>query len=138
MYSLPVRIYYEDTDAGGIVYHASYVRFLERGRTEYLRAIGLDQSQLMTAEAGRPLLFVVRRMTVDYLRPAKLDDVVTVTTAVKTIGGASMELIQSVLRGDERRVGALVTVVAIGADGRPRRIGAEVRGRFLGTIQGMG
>ncbi|MDR3495246.1 MAG: tol-pal system-associated acyl-CoA thioesterase [Ancalomicrobiaceae bacterium] len=126
-HTLAVRVYYEDTDAGGIVYHGSHVRFLERGRTEYLRALGIDQSTMLATAPEDRLLFVVRRLELDYLKPARLDDLLTVVTRPKDIGAARLHIEQSILRGEEVLSIALVTVVAIGADGRPRRIGPELR-----------
>jgi len=127
---LAVRVYWEDTDAGGIVYHASHIRFLERGRTEYLRALGLDQSALMAADNGKALLFVVRRMELDYLRPARLDDMLTVTTRLADLGAAKLVLEQALLRGDETILTGVVTVAAVGGDGRAMRIPPLVRARF--------
>ena len=85
---LPMRVYYEDTDWSGVVYHASYLRFLERGRTEFLRAAGVDQS-ILHAE-GEGLTFAVRRMTIDYLRAARMDDVLLVETHTGEVRGASL------------------------------------------------
>lgn len=96
-FSMPIRVYYEDTDAGGIMYHASYLRFAERARTEWLRALGVNQDALKTAEG---LGFVVTRITVDYLRPARLDDLLDVTTSVTDLGRATLKLRQEVRRGD--------------------------------------
>jgi acyl-CoA thioester hydrolase len=124
---LPARVYWEDTDAGGIVYHASYIRFMERGRTEFLRALGLDQSALAQLPAESRVLFVVRHIAIDYLRPAKLDDLLDVVTHALHTGGARLELKQIVRRGAETIAEARVTVVSIGGDGRPRRIPDHVR-----------
>ena len=129
-HTLSVRVYYEDTDAGGIAYHASHVRFLERGRTEYLRSIGLDQSVLMSADHGKALLFVVRRMELDYLKPAKLDEILTVTTLLREIGGAKLVLEQAILRGSETLLTAVVTAASIGSNGKPMRIPPAVRQLF--------
>jgi acyl-CoA thioester hydrolase len=96
---LLVRVYYEDTDFSGFVYHASYLRFLERGRTELLRALEVNQSNLHEQMNG--LVFVVRRMVIDFIRPAKMDDVLTVLTCSKDIRGASMMLSQEVRRGED-------------------------------------
>jgi len=126
--TITVRVYWEDTDAGGIVYHASHVRFFERGRTEYLRALGINQSDMAAAE--RALLFAVRRMEIDYLKASKLDDLLEVTTSTREIGGARMVLDQVLKRGDETIATAVVTVVAIGRDGRPHRIPADLRALF--------
>jgi acyl-CoA thioester hydrolase len=121
---LPVRVYYEDTDFSGVVYHASYLRFLERGRTELLRAIGLDQSALHGAEEA--LSFAVRRMTIDYVKPARMDDVLIIETRIDEIRGASLTMVQRVLRGDAVLVAADVRVAAI-SRGRPARIPDSLR-----------
>lgn len=132
-HSFDIRVYYEDTDAGGIVYHGSHVRFLERGRTEFLRSIGLDQSVLMSADRGKPLLFVVRRMELDYMKPARLDDLLTVTTELKELGGARLVLEQRLMRDIDMILTGRVTVAAISSDGRPMRILSDIRKRFLGA-----
>jgi acyl-CoA thioester hydrolase len=121
---LPVRVYYEDTDFSGVVYHASYLRFLERGRTELLRATGVDQSTLHGSDEG--LSFAVRRMTIDYLKPARMDDVLTIETRAEEVRGASLVIAQRVLRGAEVLVTADVRVAAI-ARGRPARIPDDLR-----------
>ncbi len=119
---IEVRVYWEDTDAGGIVYHAGHVRFFERGRTEFLRAKGVEQSAM--ADRSRPgaLFFTVRRMEVEYLRPAVLDDLLVVETRIAATTGTRVVFDQRLLRGGEVVATGLVTVVAIDAGGRPRRI----------------
>ncbi len=92
---LPVRIYYEDTDAGGVVYYANYLKYLERGRTEFLRTLGFEQRQL-AAETG--LAFAVRSFSAEYLKPAVLDDELVVVTAVEELGRAQVTFAQSILR----------------------------------------
>jgi acyl-CoA thioester hydrolase len=124
---LPIRVYYEDTDFSGVVYHASYLRFMERGRTEQIRALGVDQRELFDGEV--PLAFVVRRMLIDWLKPARLDDELVIETTPTISRGASLELKQRVLRGDEVLVTADVTVACIG-DGRARRIPEKLRARL--------
>jgi acyl-CoA thioester hydrolase len=121
---LPVRVYYEDTDFSGVVYHASYLRFLERGRTELLRATGVDQSMLHAGEQS--LIFAVRKMTIDYLRPARMDDVLQIETCTSEIRGASLFVTQRILRETETIVTADVQVAAI-AGGRPVRIPEPLR-----------
>ena len=123
-HALQVRVYYEDTDFSGLVYHASYLRFLERGRTELLRSAGIDQ---MALHREQGLAFAVRRMTIDWLRPARMDDVVTVETRSAEVRGASIVLMQRILRGAEVLVTAEVRVAAIGAGGRPARIPEGLR-----------
>jgi acyl-CoA thioester hydrolase len=128
-HSLPVRVYWEDTDASGLVYHTSYVRFMERGRTELLRAHGLDQRPLLEGAVGKPLFFVVRAMELDFRKPAVMDDLLSVETRLTDIGGASITLDQRVRRGEETLVTAVVKVVCV-EEGRARRLPAEVRHKF--------
>jgi acyl-CoA thioester hydrolase len=113
---LQVRVYYEDTDAGGVVYHANYLKFCERGRTDFLRDLGVLQS------AMRGMNFVVRRMACDFLKPARLDDLLTVETRFLEWAGARLELEQKVLRDSEILFRADVTVALIDASGRPMRL----------------
>lgn len=128
---LPVRVYFEDTDAGGVVYHASYVRFCERGRTDFLRLLGTDARRLIDGSDNRePAAFVVRRMTFDFFRPARMDDLLEVVTRVKEIGGASVTLIQTVMRAGNRIAEAEVTVVLISVSGKPLRLSDAVRDAF--------
>jgi len=119
-----VRVYFEDTDAGGIAYHATYLRWMERGRTELLRARGYDQSDRL--HGPEAVAFVVRRMTIDYLLPARLDDVLTVATRPTELRAATVALSQEVRRGDDLLVSATVLVAAI-RDGRAVRIPDEFR-----------
>src|SRR6478752_668922 len=112
---LAVRVYYEDTDFTGIVYHASYLRYMERGRTNYLRLIGADHRALFEAtEKEAPgFSFVVRTMTIDWLKPARMDDVLSIVTAPEEVKGASITLLQQVMRGDEILVEASVRVAFV-------------------------
>ncbi|MXQ12710.1 tol-pal system-associated acyl-CoA thioesterase [Microvirga makkahensis] len=121
---LPVRVYYEDTDFSARVYHASYLRFLERGRTELLRAVEVAQSDLHAQMGG--LAFVVRRMNIDFLGAALMDDVLTVVTRSKEMRGASMILAQEVRRGEEVLVAADVMVACV-REGRAVRIPDKLR-----------
>jgi acyl-CoA thioester hydrolase len=126
-HQLPIRVYYEDTDFSGAVYHAAYLRFMERGRTEMLRAAGVDQGALFTADGG--FGFAVRRIVIDFMQPARMDDELTVETRVGQVGGASLELEQRVLRGDEALVTAAVRVACV-ARGRAARLPATLRLRL--------
>ncbi|NIX77908.1 tol-pal system-associated acyl-CoA thioesterase [Microvirga terricola] len=121
---LPLRVYYEDTDFSARVYHASYLRFMERGRTELLRAVEVAQSDLHADMGG--LAFVVRKMAIDFRGAALMDDVLTVVTFPKEMRGASMTLAQEVRRGDEVLVSAEVMVAAV-KGGRAVRIPDELR-----------
>lgn len=127
IHRLPVRVYYEDTDFSGVVYHASYLRFMERGRTELIRDLGIAQKELFDGEAA--LGFAVRRMMIDFLRPALMDDLLTIETESLAARGATMDLVQRVLRGDEVLVTANVLVACVGG-GRARRIPDGLRQRL--------
>jgi acyl-CoA thioester hydrolase len=120
---LSVRVYYEDTDFSGAVYHASYLRFFERGRTEMLRRAGIDQGAALAAGGGS---FVVRRMALDFMRPARMDDLLTIETRIEEIGGASIRLDQRIFRETVLLVGAEVLIACVTA-GRPRRLPPGLR-----------
>jgi acyl-CoA thioester hydrolase len=125
---LAVRVYYEDTDFTGIVYHANYLRYMERGRTNYLRLLGADHRALFeeTAKEASGFAFVVRSMNIDFLKPARMDDVLEVFTEPQEVRGASITLHQRVMRGDELLVEASVRVAFI-SDGRARPIPKPLR-----------
>src|SRR5579871_6115013 len=115
---LPVRVYYEDTDFSGRVYHASYLRFLERGRTEWLRAHGLTHRELATSSG---IVLVVRSMQIDFIAAARIDDLLAVETGVSAVRGASMEFRQRIALEDRTLVTAAVLAAAV-RDGRPARL----------------
>lgn len=128
---LPVRVYFEDTDFSGLVYHASYVRWCERGRSDFLRLLGTDARRMIDgSDASEPAAFAVRRMSLDFRRPARIDEILEVETRVKAIGGASVTLLQAIARGGVRLVEAEVTVVLVGMSGKPLRIPAAARAAF--------
>lgn len=123
-HSIQFRVYYEDTDSGGVVYYANYLKFAERARTELLRAIGLNQSALAKEQ---DLLFVVRNVNMELFSPAKLDDLLEITTYVKDISGAAMQMIQEV-QCNKKNIAAIdVTVVCINSNFRPKRIPNEIK-----------
>ena len=124
-----VRIYYEDTDFSGVVYHANYLRFFERGRTEYLRELGLSQADLRS-EGGQTLAFAVCQMTIDFHKPARMDDEITVETTCSDIRGASLVLDQRILRREDVLVTAAVKVALVG-EGRARRLPASLKAALL-------
>jgi acyl-CoA thioester hydrolase len=126
-HAISVRVYYEDTDFSGVVYHASYLRFMERGRTELIRALGIAQRELFDGEAA--LGFAVRRMLIDFVRPAVMDDLLTIETKPTLARGATMELEQRILRGEEVLVTAQVKVACVGG-GKARRIPDQLRLRL--------
>jgi acyl-CoA thioester hydrolase len=120
---LTLRVYHEDTDFSGSVYHASYLRFCERGRSELVRAQNISQKSL--SESGEPAFFAVRRMTLDFLRPARYDDLIEVRTKVKESRGASLILEQGITRGDELLFTAEVQVALVSEAGKPLRLKAS-------------
>lgn len=125
---LPVRVYHEDTDFTGLVYHANYLKFCERGRSDFVRLAGIGQTDMFAGEgAQEPAAFVVRHMDVDFLKPARMDDVLEIVTSVEEIGGAAMTLCQEVTRDGGVLVRIRVKIVLIGASGKPRRLGELVR-----------
>ncbi|HHI76916.1 MAG TPA: tol-pal system-associated acyl-CoA thioesterase [Gammaproteobacteria bacterium] len=126
----PIRVYYEDTDAGGVVYYANYLRFLERARTEWLRHLGYEQDALMR-DPG--ILFAVRRVELDYLRPARFNEALEVVSEVTRIGGASIDFAQQVLRTTDAAVlcrGTVRVACIAAADMRPARIPDDMKRRL--------
>ena len=125
---MPVRVYYEDTDFSGIVYHANYLRFMERGRTNYLRLLGADHRALFeeALEEAPGFAFVVRSMQIEFLKPARMDDVLDVVTAYEEVKGASITLHQRILRKDELLTEAHVRVAFV-CGGRARPIPKALR-----------
>ena len=126
-HEFPLRVYYEDTDFGGVVYYANYLKFIERGRSEWLRALGLDQKAL---KSDLGLVFAVRRVLADYLRPAVFDDALVVRTQLAGIGGARLDLLQEVSRGEELLFTAEVTLVCMSLEGKALRLPEALRAVF--------
>jgi acyl-CoA thioester hydrolase len=125
---MQVRVYYEDTDFTGIVYHANYLRFMERGRTNYLRLLGADHRALFeqASQEAPGFHFVVRHMDLDFIRPARMDDIVVIETKPSEVRGASITLHQKVLRGEELLIEAKVQVAFV-SQGRAQRIPKPLR-----------
>ncbi|MRG55070.1 tol-pal system-associated acyl-CoA thioesterase [Phyllobacterium sp. SYP-B3895] len=122
---LLARVYYADTDFSGVVYHARYLEFLERGRTDYLRLLGVHHSELADGKLGESIVWVVRRMEIDFRSAARIDDVLTVETHTAEISGARVRMAQSIKRGDELLIAARVEAALVNGAGRPRRFPAE-------------
>jgi acyl-CoA thioester hydrolase len=122
-HSMPLRVYYEDTDAAGIVYYANYLKFAERGRTELMRALGFDHTGI---DAASGTVFTVRSLSADYRAPARLDDLLSIETRIVGIGAATLRLDQKVCRNGTVLVGIDILVACIGRNGRPRRVPAEL------------
>lgn len=131
MHRFDLRVYYEDTDLAGIVYYANYLKFIERGRSEWLRALGFDQRALKE-ETGT--VFAVRRLEADYIAPAKFDDALTVLSTAEAVTPARLVLAQQVLRGEERLFEANVTLVALNAAGGPTRLPKPLRDAFAALV----
>ncbi len=125
---LPVRVYFEDTDFSGLAYHGSFVRWCERGRSDWLRLLGVHHSEL--AAGAEPSAFVVRRLTIDYLKPARIDDVLEVVSSCTKLTTATLTLAQEVRREGVPLANAEVLVVLVNRKGRPLRLPARVRTMF--------
>jgi acyl-CoA thioester hydrolase len=128
LHILPVRIYYEDTDFSGMVYHANYLRYFERARSDVLRLLGVGHTKL--AARAEPLAFTVRRIEVDYLIPASIDDALEVRSLWQEAAGARFRVRQEIFRGEQRLASALVEVACIAMTGRPRRIPSDLLAAF--------
>jgi acyl-CoA thioester hydrolase len=127
-FTWPLRIYYEDTDAGGVVYHANYLRFMERARSEWLRSLGFEQDRLRQQDG---VIFTVTQITIDFRRPARFNDSIIVTTQVTNFRGASLVFAQHIARGEDRLVDATVRVAALNAATlRPRPLPSELTQRL--------
>ncbi len=124
---LAIRVYYEDTDFSGVVYHANYLRFMERGRTDFLRLLGVHHAELADGVSGEALHFVVGHMEIDFRGAARIDEVLKVQTTFRELKGARLFLDQLVIRDGTVLVAATVMAALIGVDGRPRRIPAALR-----------
>lgn len=133
LHRFPVRIYYEDTDAGGVVYHAQYFCFTERARTELLRTVGVDHVQLLEEDGGA---FAVRRAMVEFHRPARLDDLIVVETSLRAVRGARLDLRHEIKKDAQTLVAMDIDLAFITSDMRPRRLPARVRAGFA-TLAGF-
>jgi acyl-CoA thioester hydrolase len=131
-YRFPVRVYYEDTDAAGVVYHTNYFKYAERARTEMLRQFGIEQGALRSATG---LTFAVRRCSADFILPARLDDDLVVVTRIVDLGGASVEFEQEILRADIILVRLTFQIVCLGRNNRAHRLPSEFRAAFQAKMQ---
>ena len=123
-HTFPIRVYYEDTDMGGIVYYANYLKFIERARSDWVRGLGIDQNAMRDDDG---VVFAVRRVECDYMAPARYDDELSVHTQTSNITGARLMLEQSVYRGETLLFAAEVTIVCITMAGQPARLPANIR-----------
>ncbi len=130
---LNIRVYFEDTDAGGVVFYANYLRYAERGRTEFLRDMGYESSSLMKQEN---IAFVVRHLEADYMMPARLDDQLVLRTTLESVKNASFVMKQSIFCQDNAVFEMYVTLVAVSLDTiRPAKFSDEMRNKLLGLIE---
>lgn len=125
-FSIEKRIYYHDTDCGGVVYYANYFKYFEEARTEHLRSVGIDTAEY----AGRGSLFAVVHMEVDYKCPARYGDVVKVSSAIESIGNASIHFLQEVNRGDTLLVKAMIVLASIDNNMKARRVPEDLKEKF--------
>ena len=123
---LPVRVYFEDTDFTGLVYHANFLKFCERGRSDFIRCLGIDHRRLENPEQGEPAVFVVRRIEVDYLRSARIDEVLEVVTRCEDSGRATLVLAQDVWRDGVVLARLKASIVLVSKAGKPQRLGPLV------------
>lgn len=128
---LKARVYYADTDFSGVVYHARYLEFLERGRSDFLRLSGVHHTELMDGKHGERIVWIVRRMEIDFVAPARIDDILTIETRTEKISGARIYMAQTLLRGDDVLVRARVEAAIIGELGRPKRFPKEWIAAFM-------
>ncbi|NDV87207.1 tol-pal system-associated acyl-CoA thioesterase [Aurantimonas aggregata] len=125
-HALRVRVYFEDTDFSGVVYHARYLHFLERGRSDLLRLKEIGHRALLAGDFGEAMAFAVRHMELDFLRPARIDDILTVETTTEKLGGARIMLSQRILRDGDLLVAAKVKIAVISPEGKPMRMPPRV------------
>lgn len=128
---LMARVYYADTDFSGVVYHARYLEFFERGRSDFLRLAGVHHTELAEGKHGEKLVWVVRRMEIDFRAPAHIDDILTVETRTESVSGARILMAQQLKRGDDLLVEARVEAAIISENGRPRRFPKEWISAFM-------
>ena len=129
---LPIRIYYEDTDLSGVVYHANYLRFMERGRSEFFRCAGVVRLAML--EGKEATVWTLRRASIDYYRPARVDDLIEVHTRATSLTGARMAADQKIYRSDELLAHGTVEACVVTLAGRPRRIPDDIRAKLMALV----
>ena len=131
---LSARVYYADTDFSGVVYHARYLEFLERGRSDFLRLADVHHTELAQGKHGETLVWVVKRMEIDFRAPARIDDILVIDTRVAEVSGARIRMAQQITRGSDLLIEARVEAALINGEGRPRRFPKEWIARFLPAV----
>lgn len=134
-HEFPVHVYWEDTDAGGIVYHANYLKFTERGRSDLLRGIGIDQQKMMADEGQN---FVVRDCTIEFLKPARLDEDLLVRTTLLELKSATLRLQQNIFRDDDVLIKSVVRIACLQKNGRPARFLPQIKDSFASLVKTSG
>jgi len=126
----PLRVYYEDTDVGGVVYYANYLKFMERARSEMLRVVGIDQNAMLDYNSPDDVSFVVRRAEIDFNRSAEFDDELMITSEIIKLGAASIVIKQDVVKNNETLVSGRIKIAAIGRDGKPKKLPNKLRDKL--------
>ncbi|MCP5381286.1 MAG: tol-pal system-associated acyl-CoA thioesterase [Kordiimonadaceae bacterium] len=126
----PLRVYYEDTDVGGVVYYANYLKFMERARSEMLRVLGIDQKGMLDYNNSKDVSFVVKRAEIDFKKPARFDDNLIVRSEIIDCGGASIVIRQIITKNEEELVLGIIKIASIGKDGKPKRLPLAITERF--------
>jgi len=127
---LPLRVYYEDTDAGGVVYYANYLKYMERGRSDMLRKLGISQEKMLKFSGAGDIKFVVTRSEIDYVKSARLDDEITVHTNISRLGKASLVMTQEIRRSEELLTKGIIKVAALNAENKPARLPKTILEKF--------
>ena len=127
IHNFVIRVYYEDTDIGGVVYYANYLKFMERARSEMLRELGIDQAKMLDYNDPEDVSFVVKRAEIDFNRPAKFDDQLIIKSEIIKLGGASVTIKQDVTKDDQILVTGLIKIAAIGEDGKAKRLPQNIK-----------
>lgn len=130
IHHFPLRVYYEDTDVGGVVYYANYLKFMERARSEMLRNLGVDQKEMLEYNKVEDVSFVVRRAEIDFNQPAEFDDHLLVRSEIIKLGGASLLIKQDIMKKDKVLVSGEIKIAAIGIDGKPKKISKKLRDKL--------
>ena len=131
-FSLPIRVYIEDTDAGGIVYYVNYLKYFERARTEFMRTLGMDRPAI----SDNGWMFVVSKVSLNYRQPARLDDALSVTLVAQRVGAATIDFAQTVRRDRTLLVEGSIQIARVDRDtGRPRRLDGDLRARLIRATQ---
>lgn len=130
----PLRVYYEDTDVGGVVYYANYLKFMERARSEMIGMLGLDQAAMLHYNNVDDVSFVVRHIEVDFMSSARFDDCLTVMTTILKLGGASIIMKQDIMKDDKCLIEATIKIAVVGENGRPKKLPIAIKNKFKEII----